>query len=272
MQILKYILIVAALLFAFNISEAQKKNEDFTFDTVLLKSGEKVTGVIIDVYHDHYVDIIDENRDKIRIIYRDIQSIKYGDEFKGKVQYKKMRSQMSYHVPGKKIYFNIGLDLHAGRGQSRWVEPGRGLSFSTGYRFSNKAIVGVGVGLDTYTFDFTNTIAPIFAEYRYEFMDRSFTPFATMRAGVGLPVGGNSGGWNGATTNRVGGYYLNPLVGVRLRTQKKGHFQFALGWKIQDYKEDGVEFYSGPNGQWLESIYRDKVLFSRFTLNAGLMF
>lgn len=272
MQIIKYITLFAVLLFSFNICEAQKKEKaNLTPDTVFLKSGEEVKGVIIDVYHDHYVDIITEDREKIRIIYRDVQRIKYGDDFKGKLKYKNKPSKLSYHIPGKKVYINIMLDLHSGRGQNQWVEPGRGLSVSAGYRFSRQAIVGLGVGIDGYDFSFRNTLAPIFAEYRYEFMNKSFTPFATMRAGYGIPFG-NNGNWNGATTSKAGGFYLNPHVGIRLRTDNKGHFQFALGWKIQEYIENGVEFYTGPNGQWLESFYSDKILFSRFTINASLMF
>jgi len=271
MDFIKYLIIAIAILFAADICFAQEKNET-KLDVVHLKNGEKIEGVIIDVFHDNYVDIVDTKRQKIRIIYRDIQSIVYGDDFQGKLKYnKRAKSQLAYHIPGKKMYYNIMLDLHMGRGRNQWVEPGRGLSFSTGYRFSRKTIVGIGAGIDTYDFNFRNALVPVFAEYRYEFLDRSFTPFATMRAGYGIPVGQN-GGWNAVATNKTGGYFLNPIVGIRLGTKKKGHFHFALGWKIQDYAEEGVEFYSGPNGQWLESVYRDNILFSRMTLNAGLMF
>jgi len=272
MQFLKYFILAIALLSAVISSQAQKQ-KDINNDIVHLKDGEKLEGTIIEVYHDHYVDIIDTKRQKIRIMYRDVQSIQYGDEFKGKVKYNnKLRSQANYHIPGKKTYCLISLDGNMGRGQRSWVDPGRGLSLSTGYRFSKNAVVGIGAGIDSYDFFFRNLIAPIFAEYRYEFWDRSFTPFATMRAGYGFSISGNTGNRNGFSTEKVGGLYLNPLFGVRLRTQKKGHFQFALGWKIQNYTERGVQFSNGPNGEWIENLYKDTVLFSRMTINVSVMF
>ncbi len=270
MQFIKAILLVIALTFIANIGEAQKN--DSALDIIHLKDGKTVEGVIIEVFHDNYVDIVFEN-EKTRILYNDIDRIEYNEIDNRNPRYSnKVRNKQTYHVPSKnKIYLNIMIDLHMGRGRNNWIEPGRGLSVSAGYRFSNKAILGVGLGFDSYDFNLNGSIIPVFAEYRYEFMDRSFTPFATMRAGYGNPLSGG-GNWNGGPTDKVGGVFLNPLVGIRLRTQKKGHFQFALGYKLQDYTEEGIEFRDGPNGQWLESTYIDKLRFQRFSINASLMF
>ncbi len=274
MKMKQITLLILTLLFLFSttiVSFAQENDKE-SADIVYLHNGSKIVGKITHINYDNHIDIETESGSTMRIAFKDVKKIEYSAQTELEEQPTKFKNPKEKHIPGKKIYYAISLYATPGIDGDGYIETGRGISFSMGYRFSKNMILGAGLGLDTYEFAIEKALIPIFAEYRYEFLNKSFTPFINIRGGYAAlhPVINNNFFWGGGTSK--GGLNFNPSVGVRLASRAKGHFNFSLGYTIQEYEETGFIWTQNPDGTDQNSEYTDKVLFQRFTLGATLNF
>jgi hypothetical protein len=89
--------------------------------------------------------------------------------------------------------------------------------------------VGGGVALDAYSTDF---YLPIFADVRYFFLDKPFTPYAYLDAGYGLPVD--------AAAYLKGGPMINPGFGVKYFMTRTTALCAGLGYRYQSMPIDNT--------------------------------
>jgi hypothetical protein len=107
-------------------------------------------------------------------------------------------------------------------------------SFQTvnGYKFSQYAMAGIGVGADLYA---TQTILPVFASFRGDFSKKgSVIPFYFGDAGYGINITQNSA--NG--TDFKGGAMYAIGIGLKVPFNRSAGFLLSLGYRYQKTSYD----------------------------------
>lgn len=102
-----------------------------------------------------------------------------------------------------------------------------------GYQLLPKLFVGGGAGLHIYPDEAAYEV-PLFADIRYDFIDRRATPFVDVRGGY--------------TVGTYCGAYLSPTAGARIRLGSWGAINIGLGYTMQfmeGYNEDGLTLRVG---------------------------
>lgn len=102
-----------------------------------------------------------------------------------------------------------------------------------GYQICPKLFVGGGVGFHIYPDEEAYEV-PLFADVRYDFINRRATPFVDVRGGY--------------TVGTYSGAYLSPTAGVRIRLGSWGAVNIGLGYTMQmieAYNEDGLTLRVG---------------------------
>jgi len=114
-------------------------------------------------------------------------------------------------------------------------------SFQTvnGYKFSQSAMAGIGVGADLYA---TQTVLPIFASFRGDLSKTgSVIPFYFVDAGYGINITQNSA--NG--TDFRGGVMYAVGLGLKIPFNRSAGFLLGLGYRYQktsyDYNSTSTE-------------------------------
>ncbi len=255
--LITFIFLTGAINFSFAQEEVKENN-----DVIYLLDGSKILGKIIYVFNDEYVDIRPVNADKIRVPYQDVKMIQYAKQIESKDRPATIKFPKEKHIPGKKVYHSLSVHKMAGLSSNGDIEKGGGISFSMGHRFSKNVIIGAGLGAYTYVYEVEKILIPFFAEYQYEFLNKSFTPFVNIRGGYSAlqPLVNNG-------SSQKGGLNFSSNLGIRLASRAKGHFNFSLGLNIQKYEETYEVF-------WLQSAeeYTDKKLYQRFNTSVAINF
>ena len=115
------------------------------------------------------------------------------------------------------------------------------LSTSHGYQFNNYFFVGGGVALNYYT-DADLVAAPIYANFRANFINKRVTPFADVKTGYAV--------------GDIEGAYASIGVGVRFSLKGKKALNLALIYNFQDYNISTDYGYSS-GGYYYHSSYDD---------------
>lgn len=103
------------------------------------------------------------------------------------------------------------------------------LSTSHGYQFNNYFFVGGGVALNYYA-DADLVAAPIYANFRANFINKRITPFADVKTGYSV--------------GDIEGAYASIGVGVRFSLKGKKALNLALVYNYQEYSTDSDYSYS----------------------------
>ena len=117
------------------------------------------------------------------------------------------------------------------------------LSTTHGYQFNNYFFVGAGVALNYYT-DADIIAAPIYANFRANFINKRITPFADVKSGYSI--------------GDVEGVYASIGVGVRFSLKGKKALNLALVYNYQDY--DTTVDYSYSYGNYYHHSSWDETL------------
>lgn len=102
-----------------------------------------------------------------------------------------------------------------------------------GYQIRPKLFIGGGIGFHCY-FDEDAYEAPIFANLRYDFINRRATPYIDLRGGY--------------TVGTYFGPYFSPTAGARIRLGNWGAINIGAGYTMQffeGYNEDGLTLRVG---------------------------
>ena len=100
-------------------------------------------------------------------------------------------------------------------------------NFIAGYQFDAHWFVGGGVALDAYSSDL---YVPVFADVRYYFLDKKFSPFALLDVGYGLPVDAN--------LSLGAGPMINPGFGMKYFLTRTTALNLSLCYRYQSMPVD----------------------------------
>ena len=119
---------------------------------------------------------------------------------------------------------------------------------------------GMGVGIDFYNVNL-GTIVPVYGEVRGYLRAKNVSPYYQLAGGYGFPIVNE----NSNFSDKKGGYYLAPTLGIRFGGSADENFTIGLGlqWQKAKYKTD---FGDGISG------IEDTYTFRRFNLKLGMLF
>lgn len=205
---MKKILLLTVMLFA-SLSVFSRT----TPETVYLKNGSIINGEIIEYQPDKQAKILTADNSIFVCNVDDIEKVTREpiDVVAGKI------STSGYFAPQKGYRFFLAAD--------QMVGDMTGFKFTTthGVQFNNKIFLGGGVGfcvaddnLDTYL------SIPVYADFRFDILNRKSTPFVEARGGVAFAIEGTTG------------FYGNFSIGGRFR-----RFSVSTGFETLQ----GTDFY-----------------------------
>ena len=152
-------------------------------ETVYLKNGNVVKGTVVGFVPNQSVTMTAENGDTSVYNLTDIEKITRDQISVAE----KDASESVYTIHEKGYKFILSMDFMAGEMS--------GLKWTTihGVQLNNRSFLGLGVGLiiaDDYDFHLS---IPVFADFRFDFLENRITPFAEARAGYDVALDGHSG-------------------------------------------------------------------------------
>jgi hypothetical protein len=238
------------------------------YDTVHLRNGGMVEGMIVHYRpgksitiqdgEARYHYIRDEQIDRI------IFQIKANPGYAGRTDrlkaVRRSAGPAPYLFQEKGVYNATYLSFAAGRYNGS-VRIGPGLHNVTGYQFNRWIGVGLGVGVDAYSFDEVDVVFPVYGEARGYFLEKNNSPYYSFSAGYGFLMK-----WENSDNLRTkGGWMIHPALGWRIGSGGGGNFIFDVGYKFQKAVHE-IEF------PWGEEKLRTDRLFRRFVIRTGLIF
>ncbi len=166
---------------------------------------------------------------------------KYGDtvevpeQYLRRIVYKNERSDIvraktPYAFRERGFYHNPWIALNANTvSRNSGGITGFELGMVFGYQHKRLLGYGIGVSADFYHPANNEMVFPLFAELRGYILQRSVTPYYTLRAGYGFVFKNEDVGIEGGE----GGYMINPAIGWRLSGKKGMNLTLDLGLKFQ---------------------------------------
>jgi len=142
-----------------------------------------------------------------------------------------------------------------------------GIHFVMGHKFSEKAALGIGLGLDKYP---SQTILPIFIDFR-GVLDHNHHTLAfayNIMAGYGIHTGISNPTEEGQ--KRFGGIMIYPNIGMRIARKKMSNIFIDIGYKFQhdkyEYSTNDWWWWGGP------SFYTERRWYKSIALRCGWEF
>lgn len=164
-----------------------------------------------------------------------------------------LQAQKRYRVSYKSEGFSPILE-GAIRIPSNTYSSGYGLNLTLGYQFNSYFYAGIGTSLDGYDSDL---FVPVFADFRYFFLEGQFTPFAFADVGYGIPID--------VDENLGSGLMVNPGFGLKYFLTRTLAVNGSLGYRYQSMPIEMVDDLTGTtttNPNYIQS----------FTIRIGLQF
>ena len=181
-------------------------------ETVYLKNGSIINGEIIEYQPDKQVKILTADNSVFVCNVEDIEKVTRvsTDVLAGK------NSTSGYFGPQKGYRFFFAAD--------QMIGDMTGFKFTTthGVQFNNKIFLGGGIGFCIADDDMESYLAiPVYADFRFDILNKKTTPFIEARAGVAFAIEGTTG------------FYGNISVGGRFK-----RFSLSTGVETLQGTED----------------------------------
>lgn len=245
------LIFLSVTLSAFGL-KAQNKISDDKIAVVILESGTKLEGEIINWRIDESITLAMAWGDTLTFMQGRIKSISQKSALKAK------RADYNFNETG--IYYNIRTHLITGNEGNRANGVfGMGVSVSSGYRFNRFIGLGMGVGFDQYIWDSGEQLVPVFAEVTGFLNESNTSIYYNLQLGYAFASEDQDYG----LTDAKGGWMIYPNAGIRWGAQDV-KFMFGAGYKFQD-----AQFtYSSPWNFGERSV--QDLLYKRLCINLGI--
>lgn len=115
-------------------------------------------------------------------------------------------------------------------------------NFVNGYQLNEKMFVGIGTGFKYFT-ESEFTIIPLYADFKYAFLDRKVTPLLGLSAGFSFNP---NDGFKGE------GVLINPSIGAQIKGKGNMRFNISLNYQTQQLNF----LVPGPGGLYLTNVIR----------------
>lgn len=158
-------------------------------------------------------------------------------------------------LPGSNYYY----DYYYGS-----QKPGASVGFTIqtihGYRFNNHLLAGAGLAIDI----IQNPMGQLFADGRYEILNRKTTPFVFLDCGYGIPLSKGYQDANSEVTYR-GGITAGGGAGMRINFRNEGAFILEAGYKMEKASEQ-IKYEAWGTDE------TNNYTYSRLAIRVGLAF
>lgn len=198
-------------------------------DVVYLKNGSIIRGHVIEQVPDEELKI--KTYDGSLFIYRmdEVERIvKEGGTFRRRVG----RVSNKLDLRGYKGFVDVGYSF--ANADFDFFE----ITTTHGYQFNNHIFAGGGIGFQYFS-DPDYKIVPIYANFRFNFLNAKVTPYADLRTG--------------GTLGDYEGFYNSISLGVRFTLKNRTAINVAVGYTYQEleyeyhYHRDGWDYYYWDN-------------------------
>lgn len=189
-------------------------------ENVYLKNGSMIRGVLIEQIPGESVKV--QTSDGSIYVYKmtEIDKIVRGEDVP--VNY---IQNYSYKLNRRGARKGYGGFIEGGY-TFRSLESGMNFSTSHGYQFNPYFYTGVGVGVSLLASDTKTYYAiPVFADFRFNFLNNSITPFIGVKVGYSF------------NDSELEGWYIAPAVGCRFSINRNLAVNLNIGYTRQKYIE-----------------------------------
>lgn len=231
---MKRILILLSVIFSFHSSYSQNNRED----VVYLKNGSIIHGMIIEQVPNQTIKIQTNDRNVFVFKMDEIEKMT-----KETVDVKKEETHTTVSFVSefkKKGFLNI-TEVHFSPNVSNAMAQRFSTSdpyiigFKTvnGYQFSEHFSMGIGVGLDGYK---SYALLPVTLDARISFLKGRTTPILGLNIGYAPSL----------QTPYLGGFVINPTIGLKTYISKNIAYYISMGLKIQyaGYENSSYYYYN----------------------------
>jgi hypothetical protein len=97
----------------------------------------------------------------------------------------------------------------------------KGAQLIFGYFSAPEFSIGAGVAYDSYNY---SHFIPVFADFRYFFLDKKLSPYVEGSIGYAL-----------TNDESLGGTYLRPAIGGKLNLNNRLALNFSIGYRMQEF-------------------------------------
>jgi hypothetical protein len=171
------------------------------------------------------------------------------------------KAEKPYAFRERGRYVSAAYAMSFGRNKNgSGTHTGVGIQASAGYLFNRKIGIGGGLAYDSYYLkDGNANVLAGFCEARGYFSKRPVAEFFTLAIGYGQPMKTD----NFAITNRSGGVFAQPTIGLRFGASARYNFFAELGVRFQQVHYEYTD-------EWVNNKYA--VTYQRWVLRGGILF
>ncbi len=257
-KFVKFLLLIAVLFFSSQIF-AQETEQFKRTDVVYLKNGSIFRGVIksyevagqlrLELEKGQVIIFESKNIKKI------VQEATADEQL---IVDSEPNKQYAFREQG--VYYSTAIGYIGGNNLNANYTDAYNIHFLSGFQFNRWVGAGLGVGVDFYNVNL-GSVLPVYAEGRGYFKASNFSPFYQVAAGWGFPIVGEDSFYS----EKKGGYYLAPALGLRFGGSQEANFFTTIGlqWQKATYTQD---FGDGVSNN------KDTYTFRRFNFKVGVVF
>lgn len=243
--------------------EPTRSKQNKVLDLVYLTDGSLLKGEIVEYKQDEFIRIILTSGTELKISSGEIERIRQqlpGEEKEPAAKEKKSKEKKKPVMAENKGWYNVTyLASYNGRVDGEF-KMGLGLQNIVGYQFNQFLGLGIGVGLDAQALDGSETLYPVYAEFRGYFSKRVKSPYYSVSAGYNFAFKNRKRD----ITEAKGGYLIHPAIGFRLAEDTETNVLIDIGYRFQQATFTRVIPFD------------DKLIkeidYRRFTVRLGLIF
>lgn len=258
-KLIHFLIFLSTILLSSNIITAQVIIED----VVYLKDGSMFRGTIREQLPDSIVriEIIGEN--VITLPSKQLDHIEYSV----RRQIKDASADTVEHFKSRGYFNATELGVMPGTNYTTYYysaipQASTGFTIQTvnGYRFSRNLLAGAGLGMDI----IGAPMFQLFADGRYEILNRKATPYIVVNAGYGFPLTPKQGDIYSETSYK-GGFMWSAGAGMRFNFHREGAFLVSVGYKV-DKRTETI------SGEWQPYETTNEYTYNRLVMRIGLAF
>lgn len=210
--------------------------DEVVMDVVYLKDGSVLKGKIQEYKQDEYLVILLTSGTKLTVWEEEINRIRQqlpGEELpigsSAQSRKEKRKARRNTYAFQEKGWYNVTyLASYNGRVEGEY-EMGLGIQNTFGYQFNRFFGLGVGISLDAQSLDGSETLYPVFVEFRGYFTKTVKAPYYSLSGGYSFAFKNK----NQDIAEAEGGYLIHPAIGYRLGADAETNVLIDIGYRFQ---------------------------------------
>ena len=237
-----------------------KPTEGFK-DHIVFKNGSNIYGKILFYIPNDTIEFQDVDNRIMRFSAKLIKKVEMAKPDNGVIA--PVKAEKTYSFKEKGFYGSVAYDMSFGRNKfGNGTHTGVGLQATAGHLFRREFGVGGGIAYDSYYLKGGNAnVLAAFTEIRGYLSKRQMAEFFTLAIGYGHPM--KQDNILNVTSERKGGFMLQPTLGLRLGASARYNFFLEVGARFQ-------QVHFNFSTEWVENRYT--VTYQRWILRGGIVF